>query len=45
MYNYEIETSFVSPEIPKAQANKIDLNIMIVHFYIRRKLDIILYDT
>ena len=29
--------------MPKAQDNKTGFNIMIVHFYIRRKLDI--YDT
>ena len=31
-------------EMPKARANKTGLNIMIVHFYIRRKIDIIRYD-
>ena len=39
MYNYKIETSFVSPEMPKALAKKTSFNIMIVYFYIRRKLD------
>ena len=39
MYN------FVSPEMPKAGATKTGVNITIVHFYIRRKLDIIRYDT
>ena len=41
MYIYQIKNSFVSPEMPKAQANKNDFNNKIVHFYIRRKLDII----
>ncbi len=46
MYNFKIKTSFVSPETPKARANTIScFNIMIIHFYIRRKLDIIQYDT
>ena len=35
----------VSPDIPKARANKTVLNIIFVHFYIRRKLDIIRYNT
>ena len=44
MYNYKIKTSFVSPEIQNAQANKTGFYLMIVHFYnIRRKLDIIRY--
>ena len=30
---------FVSPEMPKAWANKTGFNIMILHFYIRRNLD------
>ena len=38
---YKIKTSFVSHEMPKARANKTGFDIMIVHFYIRRKLDII----
>ncbi len=29
--------------MPKARANKTGFNIMIVHFYIRRKLDTIRY--
>ena len=29
-----------SPEIPKARAKKTGFNLIIVHFYIRRKLDI-----
>ena len=41
MYNYKIKTSFIRPEMPKARANK----IMIVHFYVCRKLDIIRYNT
>ena len=45
MYNYGIKTSFVSPKIPKARFNKTCFNIIIVHFYIRRKLDLIIYDT
>ncbi len=44
MYNNKIKSSFVSPEIPKARANKTGFNIMIVHLYINRKLDIIGYD-
>ena len=43
MYNYRIKTSFVSPEMPNARANKTDFNIMIVHFYVSRKLDTIRY--
>ena len=31
----------LNPEVPKAPAKKTGLNLMIVHFYIRRKLDII----
>ena len=34
-----MKTSFVSPEMLKARANKTAFNIMIVHFYIRKKLD------
>ena len=45
MYNKKIKTYIVSPEMPKARANKTGFNIMIVHFYIRRELDIIRYDT
>ena len=44
MYNYKIEASFVSYEMPKAQATKTGLYIMIGHSYIGRKLDIIRYD-
>ena len=40
MYNNKIKTSFVSPEI----SEKTGQNIIIVHFYIRRKLDIIRYE-
>ncbi len=29
--------SFYSPEMPKALANKTGFNLMIVHFYIRKK--------
>ena len=36
MYNYKIIT-----EMPKSWANKPGISIIIVHFYIRRKLDII----
>ena len=32
-------------KLPKARANKTGFDIMIVHSYIRRKLDIIRYDT
>ena len=39
MHNHEIKTSFVSPEMPEAQANKTGFS-MIVHFYIFKKLDI-----
>ena len=39
MYNYKIKTSFFSPEMPKARAKKTGFNLIIVHFYIRRKLD------
>ena len=45
MYNYKIIASFVSSEMAKAGAKKTGFNIMIVHFYILRKLDIIRYDT
>ncbi len=38
MYNYKIITIFVRPEMPKAQANKTGFIIMIVYFYIHRKL-------
>ena len=37
---FKIKTCFVSPDMPKARA-KNGFNIMIVHFYIRIKLDII----
>ena len=45
MYSYKIKTSFVIPEMPNARANKTltGFIIMIVHFYIGRKLDIIRY--
>ena len=42
MYNYKFKTSFVSPKMPKAWANKTGF-IIIVHFY--SKLYIIRYDT
>ena len=45
MYNKKIKTYIVTPEMPKARANKSRFNIMIVHFYIRRELDIIRNDT
>ena len=45
MYNYKIKPSFVSPEMPMARSNKTGFNIMIVHFHILRKLDIIRYDN
>ena len=41
MYNYKNKTSFGSPKMPKALANKTGFDIIIVHFYICRKLDII----
>ena len=40
----KIKTSFVRPEMQKTRANILGFNI-IVHFCIRRKLDIIQYDT
>ena len=40
-----IKTSFVIPEMPKTRANKTGFDIVIVHFYIRRKLDITRNDT
>ena len=43
IYNYKIKTSFVSPELPEAQANKTGFNIMILNFYIRKNR--IYYDT
>ena len=39
MYNYEIKSSFVRPELAKARANKTGFNDCT--FYIRRNLDII----
>ena len=45
MYNYKIKTSFFSPEITKERAKKTSFNPIIAHFYFRRKLDIIRYDT
>ena len=45
MYNYEIKTSYVSPEMPMVWANKTGFNFIIVHFYFRRKLDIKRYET
>ena len=41
MYNYKIKTNFVSLEMIKTRANITDFNIMIVHYYICRKLHII----
>ena len=32
MFNYKIKTSFVSPEMPNARANKTGFNIMVVIF-------------
>ena len=40
MYNFKLKP-FFSPEVPEARANKTGLNLMIVHFYISGKLDII----
>ena len=37
----KIKTSFTISEMPKARCNKTVYNIMIVYFYIRRKLDIL----
>ena len=45
MYKYKIKTSFISAEMLKARAKKTSFNIVIVYLDIRRKLDIILYDT
>ena len=46
MYNYNLKTSFVSPEMPKARANKTSSKIMIIiQFYICRNLDIIRCDA
>ena len=42
MYYYKITTSF---EMPQARANKTGFNIMIVHLYFRRKLDIIRHNA
>ena len=36
-----MKTSFVKPVMLKARANKTAFDIMIVHFYIRKKLDIV----
>ena len=41
MCNFKIENSFLNPEMPKSRAKKTGYNIMIVHFCIRRKLDVI----
>ena len=38
MYNYRMKSKLL-------KANKTGFNIMIVHFYIRRKLDVILMDV
>ena len=43
MYNYKIKTSFVSPEMAKVRANLTGFNMMINHFFIRRKMDIIIF--
>ena len=45
MFNFKIKTSFVRPELQITWTNKTGFIIMVVHFYIRRKLDIISYDT
>ena len=45
MYNNKIKTSFASLKMPKSRANKTGFDTIIVHFYIRKKLDIIRYDT
>ena len=42
MYNFRIKTICFSPEMPKARAKKSGFNLIILHFYIRRKLDITL---
>ena len=34
MFKYKIETSFDSPEMPKARANKTGFNIMIVPTFV-----------
>ena len=39
--NIRLKPVFISPDILKARAKKIGLNLMIVHFYIRRKQYII----
>ena len=36
MYNYNLETSFVCPDMTKTRVNKTGFNIMIVHLYVRR---------
>ena len=41
MYDFKNKNSFVSSEMLKARAKITGFDIMIVHFYIRRKLDII----
>ena len=47
MKNIQLEdlNSLVSPEMSKARGNRTGFNVMIVHFYIYSKLDIIRYDT
>ena len=45
MYNYKNKTSFVSPKISKAWSNNTNFIILIVHFNICRKLDIIQNNT
>ncbi len=40
MYKNKIKPSFVNPDMPKARANKTSFHVMIVHFHIRRKMDI-----
>ena len=45
MYNYKFKPVNVRQEMPKARANKTGFNIIIVHFYILLKLNILRYDT
>ena len=37
MYNYKVKTSFLKPKVKDLK--KTGFNLVIVHFYIRRKLD------
>ena len=43
--NYKITTSFVENERPKGRVNKKGINVMILHFTIRKKLSMLRYDT